>query len=247
MKKLLDFIDKNSVNNTLELQECVSAMICSKEDSVPLGKSNLYDALKLDGAFSILKLSYADYENEIKHGLIKLKASQALSMIVSYEDDGESFEEVKMFVEYFSDISDHQQNSTFGVKKVDTLSAFPIKILFSGILPINQLKMTVGKKIDELIHSNDEYFVPRFKKFRDEVTEEIHTPLLPILPLLDTQINDYQIKLVDLHDGKIICDFEVAENFTQTTIDITLLKLFYIYKVLAQENHARNIKSKDLK
>ena len=245
MKQLLDFIDEKSVNNTLELQEGISSMICLGEESVPLSKSDLHDALELEGGFSILKLNYADYDSEMKSGLIQHKASQALSVIVSYEDDGQSFEHIKNFVEYVSGITDYKQNSTFGVKKVDKLSEFPIKILFSGILPINQLKMTVGKKIDELIHSDDEYFLPRFKKFRDEVSDEINIPLLPILPMLDTKINDYQVKLVDLHDGRIIGDFEVDENFTKTTIDVSLLKLFYIYKVLAQDNPSQYIKGED--
>ena len=210
-------------------------MICSKNAPIELSQDSLHKALELDGEFLVLKLHYNDFKNELKSETIKYKISQALSVIVSYENDGNSFEDIKKFVEYIYDISDEKQNSTFGIKNVDTLSEFPITILFSGILPINQLKMSVGKKIDTLIHSDDEYFLPRFAKHRDNISNEIRIPILPLFPILDKNLGELQVRLVDLVDNRLIAEFNVEEDLSKETIEIYLLKLFYIYKVLAEE------------
>ncbi len=128
-----------------------------------------------------------------------------------------------------------------GLKMVDKLSEFPITILFSGILPINQLKMTVGKEIDKLIHSDDEYFIPRFQKHRDDISKEIGIPILPVLPILDTSLGNYQVRLMDIIDNRVIAEFEVNEKLSHSTVETYLLKLFYIYKVLIQEKTQKNI------
>ncbi len=235
MQELKDCIKENSVTNTLEIQECITGMVCSKEDPIELDEKSLLDALHVEGEFFVLKLHYDDFETELKSQKIKYKISQALSVIVSYEDDGKSFHKVDDFVRYIYGISDIKQNSTFGVKKVEKLSEFPITILFSGILPINQLQITVGKKIDELIHSNDEYFIPRFAKHRDDISQEIGIPILPVLPMLDESLNDFQVKLIDLEDNRVISDFQVKEQLDINAIEEALLKLFYIYKVLIEE------------
>jgi len=233
LKELTRCIEENTVNNTQEVQACINSMICSHP--IPLNENNLLDALKIQGEFFVLKLHYNDFEEELKSEKIKYKISQALSVIVSYEDDGKSFEDIEQFIKYIHDISDDKQNSTFGVKKVTTLSEFPITILFSGILPINQLKMTVGSKIDTIIHSDDAYFIPRFQKHRDDISVEVGIPILPVFPILDTELQEYQVKLIDLHDGRLISAFEVDASLSKETIDIYLLKLFYIYKVLVEE------------
>jgi len=237
MRQLLKYIEDNTTTNTLEMQESISKMVCDTDSPIVLSLDSLLNALKLDGEFFVLKLHYRDYEDEMKSQKIKYKTSQSLSVIVSYEDDGNSYDDIHKFVKYISDISDEKQNSTFGVKKVDKLSEFPITILFSGILPINQLKMIVGKKVDELIHSDDAYFIPRFQKFRDTISKEIRTPILPILPIYDDGLKDYSVHLIDLLDGRVIGEFEVTPNFNKETIEIYLLKLFYIYKVLAEEKN----------
>jgi len=235
LQELLECIKKNTLTNTQEVQSCISNMICSKNAPIELSQDSLHKALELDGEFLVLKLHYNDFKNELKSETIKYKISQALSVIVSYENDGNSFEDIKKFVEYIYDISDEKQNSTFGIKNVDTLSEFPITILFSGILPINQLKMSVGKKIDTLIHSDDEYFLPRFAKHRDNISNEIRIPILPLFPILDKNLGELQVRLVDLVDNRLIAEFNVEEDLSKETIEIYLLKLFYIYKVLAEE------------
>lgn len=228
-------IEKNTVDNTEIAQKCISNMICKKSDPIPLEENFLIEALSIDGEFLVLKLNYEDFDDEVLNGKIRYKMSQSLSVIVSYEDDGNSFEKINHFVKYIYDLSDPKQNSIFGVQKVEELSEYPITILFSGILPINQLKITIGKKIDEFIHSDNEYFIPRFAKHRDEISKEIGIPILPVLPALDKDLEDYTLRLVDMVDQKVISEFRVDENLTKESSDIYLLKLFYIYKVLVDE------------
>ena len=124
------------------------------------------------------------------------------------------------------------------MKNVDELSEFPITILFSGILPINQLEMRVGKEIDKLIHSDNEYFIPRFAKHRDAISQEVGIPILPVLPILDEGLDSLQVRLVDLLDDRVIAEFQVSEKLSRDTVEIYLLKLFYIYKVLVEEKRA---------
>jgi len=208
---------------------------------IELKQEQLIDALKLDGEFLVLKLSYDDFEDELKSEKIKYKMSQSLSVIVSYEEDANSYENIKKFVEYISENTDQKQNSTFGIKRVNELSKYPITILFSGILPINQLKMTVGSKIDKYIHSDDLYFKPKFQEHRDNISKEIGIPLLPVLPVLDEELKEQQVRLIDLYDGRVISQLEISEKLNKEILDLYLLKLFYIYKVLAQEKQCKKL------
>jgi len=213
-------------------------MICPPDSPIPLSQKDLFNALNCKGEFLVLKLSYNDYEQELQTQKIMYKISQALSVIVSYEDDGKSYKKIEKFVKYINDISDEKQNSTFGIKKVKNLSEYPITILFSAILPINQLRMSVGKKLYEFIHSDDKYFKPKFQKWRDVVSLDIGVPLLPILPKLDTKLEDFTVVLIDLIDDRLISKFEVDAEVDKESIELYLLKLFYIYKVLAKEKES---------
>ena len=233
--KLQQYIEQNTITNTQEMLECINSMICDRTQPIPLSEESFQKALTLEGEFFVLKLQYSDLTQELEKQKLKYKISQALSIVVSYEDDGSHFEEIHKFVEYMHTLSDAKQNMIFGIKRVEKLSQYPIKILFSGILPINQLKMSVGKEIDALIHSDDSYFVPRFQQFRDELSQEVGIPILPLFPILDETLKPYEVRLIDLTDGRLISDFETVPDFNKESIEIYLLKLFYIYKVLAQK------------
>ncbi|SFV63798.1 hypothetical protein MNB_SM-6-479 [hydrothermal vent metagenome] len=237
MQELLQYINEHTTKNTQEIQNTILRMICNEDEPIPLNAASLLSALKIEGEFLVLKLRYEDFNDEIHSQKIKRKISQALSVVVSYEDDGNAYEDIKKFVTYIHEAIDTKQNSIFGVKKVDKLSEFPVTILFSGILPINQLHMSIGKEIDRLIHSDDAYFLPRFTKLRDDISQEIGIPILPVLPVLDENLDDYQVRLVDMIDGRVISDFKVVEEFNKETIEIYLQKLFYIYKILAQSKN----------
>jgi hypothetical protein len=235
VKELIECIKNNTTNNSKEIEKCITSMICSSNELVPLNEKSLLDALNIKGEFLALKLHYDDLEDELQNEVIKRKMSQSLSVIISYEDDTNSYEKIANFVEYIHDISDENQNSTFGVKKVYELSTYPITILFSGILPINQLNMTIGKKLYDFIDTDKLYFKNKFKKYRDEVSKIIGVPLLPILPMLDEDLSDFRVKLVDIFDGRVISEFDVCSKITKDTIDIYLQKLVYVYTVLAEE------------
>ncbi|MEA2110696.1 MAG: hypothetical protein U9P71_01480 [Campylobacterota bacterium] len=241
MKQLIECIKNNSIENVPAIEKSICNMICSSSDSVPLSSDTLTNALSLEGEFLVLKVAYDDFISESKSEKIKYKISQSLSVVVSYEDDGSSYEDIKKFVTYFYENSDDKQNLSFGVKKVDSLSKYPITILFSGILPINQIQITLGKKVYELIRSDDAYFIPRFAKHRDDISKEIGIPILPVLPSLNTELEEFKVQLLDLTNGKLIAKFETDEGITKESTEVYLLKLFYIYKVLAEDKCMKKI------
>ncbi len=235
MNELKSYIQRNVTNDVQNVESTVLNMICADDAPIELSQKSLLDALHVEGEFLVIKLHYSDFEDEIINQSIKYKISQSLSVVASYEDVGDSYDDIEKFIKYIHANSDEKQNSTFGVKRVQKLSEFPITILCSGILPINQLKMSVGKSIYELINSDDEYYVPRFQKHRDDISKEIGIPILPVLPALDKELGSLEVKLVDSYDGRVISKFIVSQVLNKETVEIYLLKLFYIYKVLAQE------------
>jgi hypothetical protein len=239
MQKLKKFIEQKTLSNTKEVQESVLEMVCLSEDPVALSSEKICNALEREGEFLVLKVHYNDFVDELEKEVIKYKISQSLSIVVSYEDDGNSYENIEKFIKYMYDKSDEKQNFIFGIKKVEKLSQYPITILFSGILPINQLKMNIGKKIRESIDADNVYFKSRFTKFRDSVSQEIGIPILPLFPKQDETLDDYEVCLVDTLDGRVISQFGVEGDLNRDTIEVYLLKLFYIYKVLAQEKKCK--------
>jgi len=210
-------------------------MVSTQDTEISLSENDIRNAINIYGEFLVLKLSYEDFEDELKNEKIKYKISQSLSVIVSYEDDGKSFNNIEKFVHYISDIVDSKQNATFGIKKVTSLSQSPITILFSGILPINQLGMSIGQTLFDLIHSDEEYFFKRFSEFRDILSQEIGIPILPLFPLLDTSLQPTEVILKDLLDERLISKFITQEYPDKNTVESYLVKLFYIYKVLANQ------------
>jgi len=240
VERLIQRIKELTPTNSDEAIESIMAMVDAEEAHIPLHEYDLLNALSMEGEYLVLKLKYEDFEDELEYETLKYKISQSLSVVIAYEEDGKSFSKLEKFVNYIHKLSDSKQNSTFGIKKVDTLSEFPITILFSGILPINQLKMSVGKKIYELIHSDDTYFMPKFQEFRDQLSQEIGTPILPVFPLLDESLKETEVTLIDLFDGRLISRFQTVPEVNKDLIDIYLNKLFYIYKVLAQEKANKN-------
>ena len=241
MKDLIKTIQDKTVHNIDEIQESIIAMVCAKNDLIPLEENKITDALNIHGEFLVLKLHYDDFEDELKNESIKYKISQSLSIIVTYEDDACSYAKIGDFVEYIYKNTDAKQNAIFGVKKVKKLSKYPITILFTGILPINQLKMTIGQKVYDIINSDDEYFKEKFKKYRDLVSEDINVPLLPLLPILDSTLGDFRIRLLDTLDGRVISEFDVCSKVTKDMVDIYLDKLSYVYRILADEKNCKGL------
>jgi len=230
MEQFLKYIQKHTTQNTKEMQSCLLDMICEDDEPISLSRDEIFNALKIKGEFFVLKLHYDDFEDELKSQKIKYKISQALSVVVSYEDDGSRYEDIKKFISYIYSFCDDKQNSVFGVKVVDKLSEFPIKILFSGLLPINQLGMCIGEGVQALIEKDKEYFAKRFKKLRDDISCEINIPILPLFATFDKRLKEYEVVLVDIVDGRIVSRFEMQDDTNKENIEIYLMKLFYIYK-----------------
>jgi hypothetical protein len=157
----------------------------------------LVSALELDGEFLILTLSKEELKEELQTKKLHSQISQSLSIVVRFEDDTTQCKYIHDFVKHLHNYIDDTQNFIFGIKKVKKLSKNPVTILFSAILPINQLNMKIGVKIDQFIHSDDEFFPLRFKKFRDSISKEIGTTILPILPQVDNSLDDFEVKLID--------------------------------------------------
>jgi hypothetical protein len=201
---------------------------------INLSEKMLLNALSFEGSFYLYQLHYDDFESESQTLDIKYRVSEALSVVVSFEDDGSRIDEIENFVKYLKETADSEQNIIFGVKKVSKLSKYPIRILFSGIHPINQLRMTIGQDIYKVITSDDDYFIPRFAQHRLNISRETGIKILPLFPMLDKNLKGNQVHLVDSVDGRIISDFQVKGVLDKNNLEEYLTKLFYIYKVLME-------------
>jgi len=234
LEKLIEKIRLLTPINTDKAVSIITGMICSDELCSPVTENDLYNALSIDGEYLVLQMDYDEFTEEFLKQNLKYKISQAISVIVIYEDNGEVFDKIKEFVTYISDITDTKQNSVFGIKKVDKLSKFPVTLLFSGILPINQLRMYIGSDIYNVINSDREYFQNRFKEFRDLLSEKIKLPILPLFPQLDSSLSSTEVILIDMLDGKIIGKFETKKKLDRNVIDEYLIKLYHLYIYLAK-------------
>ncbi|WP_300361491.1 hypothetical protein [Hydrogenimonas sp.] len=232
--RLLELIaEKTTPENVGQMQESVMNMLCNESQPMPLSEETICRTLEMDGEFFVLKMCYEDFEKELKEGKIKRKISQSLSIVASYEDAGDSLEEIETFVKYIHDLSEESQNVVFGIRRVERLSEYPVTILFGGILPINQLRMSIGEEVDSLIRSDPGYFLPRFKKVRSDLSEAIGFPILPLFPRVDPSLPPHRVKLVDPLENRLVSEFEVPPHVEKEGINIYLLKLFHIYRELA--------------
>ena len=213
----------------------IESMVCTQRDPIPLSRDILTTACELEGECACILANYADAAQELEEQKLRYKVSEALSVIVSFEDDGSSFEKVASCVEYLSTLCDERQNFLFGVKKVEKLSQYPLKILFSGILPINQLHLHLGKGIQEFIDSDEIYFKKRFAKLREEISQEISIPILPVVPVVDASLNPYEVVFKDPLGDEEIAKFIFDTPLTKESLEPYLTKIFAIYKLLAEQ------------
>lgn len=238
--RLLELIaEKTTPENVGQMQESVMNMICNESQPMPLSEETICRSLELDGEFFVLKMRYEDFEKELEEGKIKRKISQSLSIVASYEDAGDSLGEIETFVKYIHDLSEPSQNFVFGIQRVERLSEYPVTILFGGILPINQLRMSIGEEIDRLIRSDPDYFQSRFKRLRSDLSEEIGIPILPLFPETNPKLAPGRVRLFDPVEERSVSEFEVPRDIEKEGLEIYLLKLFYIFKELGTRMKAR--------
>ena len=221
----------------------IEGMVCSKNDPIPLDTQKILQALSIDGEVRVFGLKYDELDSEIKEQFLKEKILHSLSIIVKYEvKDSDMVDRIEKFTDYIYNFCDKKQNFIFGVKQVEEYSQYPVTVLFSGILPINQFYMHIGRSIKDLIDSDREYFSKRFEKLRDDVSDVINIPLLPLFPKVDTKLKDNEVKIFDSSDNSLVCEFEVDASLDKNNIEIYLLKLYYLYISLVQKK-ATNAKA----
>jgi hypothetical protein len=239
-QKLLETIAKKTAPGHVgEMQETIMNMVCNENQPMPLSEETLCRTLEMKGEFLVLKMRYEDFEKELKEEKIKYKISESLSIVASYEDAGDSLPHIETFVKYIHDLSEPSQNVLFGIRRVERLSDYPVTILFGGILPINQLRIHIGAAIDRLIASHPDYFQPRFKKLRGDLSEEIGIPILPRFPRVDPGLAPHRVRLFDPIENRVISEFEIPPHVEKEGVNVYLLKLFYIYRELGLEMRAR--------
>ena len=236
MKSLYRIIEEKALaKNVKEIKQSIEEMI-TNDSLLPLPAITLQKALECDGEFQIVTMQYDDIENEIKTHSLKHLIKSSLHIVVSFEEDGYCFEKIQQFCEYLYKYSSLEQSLSIGVKKVSNLSKTPVRILFTGMLPINQLEMFIGEKLQQVISEEPEYFEPLFAVVREKITQKIGVPLLPLYPEVDKTLPPYGVKLIDpLDNGKTIIEFEIDECRTKEEIDKYLIKLYHIYVKLAKE------------
>ena len=213
----------------------IDTMVCDESQPIPLAREVIEKALELEGEFGCILANYEDCAKEIEEQKLRYKVSEALSVVISFEDDGRLFEQIEQCVKYISGLIDPKQNFLFGVKQVEKLSEYPITVLFSGILPINQLHLHIGKEVEAFINSDEEYFPRRFAVLRQELSQEIGIPILPVVPVVDEKIGQFDVVLKDPVIKEKIAEFTMESPLTKERLDPYLYRLFTIYKVLAEE------------
>ena len=216
-------------------KKSLESMLTQKDTPLVIDDKLLIDALALEGEYRILELSYNNLEYEINTKVLKYILKEALFIVSSFEDDGNHYEHIKNFSEYLYANTVKEQSFRIGVKRVKKLSDFPVKILFSGILPINQLRMYIGRELDLVIHSDEDYFQTLFAQARDKISNTTGVPLLPLYPEVDTTLTSFAVKLIEPVTQKTIVEFEVESSSDRDGIEVYLLKLFYVYQQLIED------------
>ena len=232
MQKLKEIL-QGKTQKADEVYDVVCDMVCSGEDYIALPPESIEAALKLDGEFLLLYLQKEEIEEELQTQQLKYPISESLSIVSMFESDGSNFEQIEAFVALMKSYVDPLQNFVFGVKKVDKLSKTPLKILFSGILPINQLQLSIGSKLYEYIHSDEEYFKAEFLSFRRQLSKALGIPILPVYSLKDEHLAEMEIELKDHKADKTLAKFALDGEPSKELIQEYLKRVFAIYCKLA--------------
>jgi len=236
--KLNDLIIKKTTEkNYKDVKENIEAML-SPESELPLDEDSLFDALKGDGEFFLLKARYEDFNLNEANTLLDLKLKEALCVTIFFEDDGAEYEKIEAFVQYIFEHTMPQQRFCFGIKRVKELSEYPVRILLSEIYPINQLQIRMGKWIDSFIQLDEAYFKEHFTYVRAKISKEIGITLLPLDIVVDEELCPRDVVLVDSITKEKIVAFSVEEDEDKKALDIYLLKLYYVFlKLGAKYKH----------
>jgi len=233
-EKLVSIIEQKTPQKDIsKAKELFASMLDG--DVLSLSEKELYKALSLRGSYILLELDFQELLQEIESKRLQYLISEALCIVTSFEDDHNRFSQIKDFLEYINKTATQEQSLLFSVKTVKELSKKPIKVAFCGILPINQLRLYLGEDIYNYIHQHNDELQERFAKLREDISLEIGIKILPLFPILDRSLPPKKAKLVDRVTKEVVAEFDIKAIKDIQEIDIYLLKLFYIYKTLAQK------------
>ena len=65
LQQLKALIEKSTVNNTQEVLDSITEMICTEDNPIDLCEKTLTQALQTKGEFLLLKLHFDDYNKEL--------------------------------------------------------------------------------------------------------------------------------------------------------------------------------------
>jgi hypothetical protein len=224
LKELI--IAKTGKEYQQEMLQSIEEMVC-EGSALPLDEDTLYQTIAKEGEFLLINANYDEVSFEDK--AFAMKFVEALDIIVSFEDDGTRYEMIESFVKEIHNRTSSLQKFHFGVKKVERLSAYPLKILFGNIYPINQLEIHLGSWIHEFIQLNENYFQPHFKQIRAALSKEIGIPILPLYTQEDKALLDNEVKLIDSVTKEVLVEFSVTKDEDKKALDLYLLKLYYLF------------------
>jgi len=228
-KELIELIKSKTLkDNTQSVIENLEAMLCNNGE-FDVDESMLHDALQGRGEFFLLQVRYEDFSSKQEHPLLEKKLKEALCITITFEDDGSQYTNIEEFVKYLYAHTTQEQKFCFGIKKVETLSEYPIRILFSEIYPINQLEIHLGKWIFDFIESDKSYFEQHFAYIREELSRELKIPILALDTKYDAGLDDNEVLLLDSVTKEEIVNFRVEKNEDKKALDLYLLKLYYVF------------------
>jgi len=218
------------------MKNLLDKFLPSDNDVVSIDHNVLKSVFEGAGSTLSVLATYEDLSSECKEMRFRYQLSESLNIVIRFEDDGTKIDEITTFLKYLNEISEPSQGIAFCVKSVKTLSSFPINVLFCNILPINQLRMSIGKGVYKLIHSDEKFFKEKFRYFREMLSEKLGITILPLLPSVDNEMDEYGVKLIDTYDDSIISEFCIDGKTNKYTIDIYLQKLLEVYLILCRKD-----------
>ncbi len=212
------------------LTEIQEKLYCSDE-LIGLSKDDIALAMQRGGKYFYIELDYNDLLKEPKEQKLYKKLIESLSILIAFEDEGNKQDMIENFLKYIHKNTQKEQHLQFGIKKVQTLTKYPVKIFFSEILPINQLEIAVGAKLYKYAEAKRSFLKESFQNFRSEISKEIGIPLLPINNYKDDTLDAYSIKLLHSESQKQICKCDIKNNNITDEVEIIQHYLQQLYSV----------------
>lgn len=240
IKRLLEVVgERTAPEKTAGMQVLLSEMVCNENQPIPLSARDIVETLSRPGEFHVVTLDYEEAQREIETHRLDASLNEALTILACFEDDGRRMSQIEDFVAYLHDKLDDFQRFRFGVKRVTSLSDHPVILLFSEILPINQLRLVMHPDAMRYLMEKEEKLQPHFRRIRYALARKLGIPILPFHRVVDPELPPERILVVDPVSDKTIAQFSVESGLNDETLDIYLEKLIRLYHRLAKEQKSR--------